>query len=298
MTGTLAPVELHIDGSVGGSPERAGVGPPWVPDDPVVVAFGTFDGVHRGHVAVLDALVSLGRDLGASAVVVAPRRPGPPELGGARVREAAIAERGVDHLLLVADPGEVEARSRSLEPAAVVAGRGSPALGPGYRVHPVDPVVDFDGLPVRSARVHAALVAGDVGAARSSLGRSYALGGLVEGGDRRGRELGFPTANVAVDAQVALPLDGVYAGRYRSSSGTEHVAAISVGRRPTFYDESGLRLVEAHLVDFDGDLYGDEPEVSFDAWVRGQERFEGVEELIAQMRRDVARVPALVADAC
>jgi riboflavin kinase/FMN adenylyltransferase len=109
-------------------------------------------------------------------------------------------------------------------------------------------------------------------------------------GGQRGRELGFPTANVAVPERVCLPADGVYAGTYVGEDGVERLAAISLGRRPTFYAESGLLLLEAYLLDFDGDLYGQTARVRFHRRLRGQERFESVDDLIAQMARDVAAV--------
>ncbi len=100
------------------------------------------------------------------------------------------------------------------------------------------------------------LAAGDVAGAATILGRPHEVRGRVERGDGRGRELGFPTANVAVPERICLPADGVYAGTYVGEDGVERPAAISLGRRPTFYAESGLLLLEAHLLDFDGDLYG------------------------------------------
>lgn len=120
------------------------------------------------------------------------------------------------------------------------------------------------------------------------------LEGVVVTGDRRGRELGFPTANVEVSA-VSLPDDGVYAGWFERPDGTRYAAAISVGTRPTYYRDGGGRLVEAYLLDFDGDLYGELVRVGVGARVRGQARFEGSEELIEQMGRDVEAVRAATA---
>ncbi|MCU1490843.1 MAG: riboflavin biosynthesis protein [Acidimicrobiaceae bacterium] len=118
--------------------------------------------------------------------------------------------------------------------------------------------------------------------------------GVVVSGDRRGRTLGFPTANVESEGPVELPDDGVYAGRFRRADGSVHTAAISIGRRPTYY-EAGIRLVEAHLLDFDGDLYGERVQVEVGPRVRGQLRFSSSEELIAQIERDVAAVRSLAA---
>ncbi|HUY06698.1 MAG TPA: riboflavin kinase [Acidimicrobiales bacterium] len=119
--------------------------------------------------------------------------------------------------------------------------------------------------------------------------------GIVVSGDHRGRELGFPTANVLGDESVPLPDEGVYAGYVTREQGTVYVAAISIGHRPTFYDETGTCLVEAHLLDFDGDLYGERLRVEITEQVRDQRRFETVEELVDQIRRDVARVRLLTA---
>lgn len=117
------------------------------------------------------------------------------------------------------------------------------------------------------------------------------LEGVVVAGDRRGRELGYPTANVAVGPEVDLPADGVYAGEVLRADGTRHLAAISVGRRPQYY-EAGERLVEAYLLDFSGDLYGERIRVGLGPLVRTQRRFASEAELVEQMARDVAAVRA------
>lgn len=120
------------------------------------------------------------------------------------------------------------------------------------------------------------------------------VSGVVVAGDRRGRELGFPTANVTLPAGTALPPDGVYAGWVRRERGEIHVAAISLGRRATYY-EAGELLLEAYLLDFAGDLYGERLEVGMEVTVRGQERFESTEALVARMHEDVASVLRLMA---
>jgi riboflavin kinase/FMN adenylyltransferase len=147
-----------------------------------------------------------------------------------------------------------------------------------------------DGLPYSSTRARELLARGDVVAAAAILGRPHEVRGTVERGDQRGRELGFPTANVAVPERVCLPADGVFAGTYIGEDDVERAAAISLGRRPTFYAESGMLLLEAYLLDFDGDLYGQRARVRFHRRLRGQERFESVDDLIAQMTRDVQAV--------
>jgi riboflavin kinase/FMN adenylyltransferase len=121
------------------------------------------------------------------------------------------------------------------------------------------------------------------------LGRPHEVRGVVKRGDGRGGpELGYPTANVAVPPEILLPADGIYAGWYERPSGEVHPAAISLGRRPTFYDDQEHSLLEAYLLDFDGDLYREVAKVRFVTRLRGEERFDSVEELIAQIHRDCA----------
>lgn len=126
--------------------------------------------------------------------------------------------------------------------------------------------------------------------AEGSDGREVVLDGVVVAGDRRGRDLGFPTANVEVRSEP--PPDGVYAGWLERADGSRHLAAISIGNRPTYYGRGGERLVEAYVLDFDGDLYGEHVTVRVSAKVRDQVRFMDNDELIEQMRRDVEAVRA------
>jgi riboflavin kinase / FMN adenylyltransferase len=164
---------------------------------------------------------------------------------------------------------------------------GFEVLGLGLVASP-DGTFAADGtLPYSSTRVRNLLAIGDVAGAADVLGRPHEVRGVVERGDQRGRELGYPTANVAVPDRICLPTDGVYAGTYVDQAGVERPAAISLGRRPTFYEDSGLRLLEAHVLDFDGDLYDQRAAVRFRAHLRGQERFDRVDALIEQMGRDV-----------
>ena len=118
--------------------------------------------------------------------------------------------------------------------------------------------------------------------------------GVVVEGDHRGRELGYPTANVDVGPGVELPADGVYAGLAQRADQSLYAAAISVGHRPTFYGEEAPRLLEAFLLDFDGDLYGEILTITITELVRGQAHFAGREQLVAQIRADVVRVRELV----
>lgn len=142
--------------------------------------------------------------------------------------------------------------------------------------------------PVSSTRIRGLLAQGDVGQAAALLGRWHRLSGVVSHGDKRGRELGFPTANLAVSAEMQLCADGVYAGWYLRPDGTRHQTALSVGRQPTFYRDRQFSLVEAYLLDFQGDLYDEVGTVELVARLRAQEKFPSVEALVDQMMADVA----------
>jgi riboflavin kinase/FMN adenylyltransferase len=149
---------------------------------------------------------------------------------------------------------------------------------------------DATGQPYSSTRVRELLEAGDVADAARLLGRPprpHEVRGTVEEGDRRGRELGFPTANVAVPSRTCLPADGIYAGTFVDEGDVERACAISLGRRPTFYEHADRSLLEAHLLDFEGDLYGQAVKVRFVEHIRPELRFDSVEELVERMGRDV-----------
>jgi len=288
-----------------------------------VISPGMFDGVHVGHQIVIERTVATAASLGVASVVVTfDRHPASvvrPEAGvrlltDLRQRADRVESLGVDVLYVVRfdeersleDPGDfMTGLVEAFSPQAVVVGEdfhfGHRARGDlvlleseggeaGFKVEGVG-TVSLDGIGrVSSTAVREAVSEGDVGLASRLLGRSYSVRGVVEHGDQRGRTIGFPTANVAAPGDVQLPADGVYGGWYVREDGARHRAAISVGRRPTFYEENGLLLVEAHLLDFDGDLYGEHAQVEFDGWVRGQVRFGGVDELVAQLGRDVEQV--------
>jgi riboflavin kinase/FMN adenylyltransferase len=290
-----------------------------------VLSPGMFDGVHIGHQLVIERAVATAAALGAASVVITfDRHPASvvrPEAGvrlltDLRQRAQRIEELGVDILYVVRfdeersleDPAAfMDDLVRDFAPSALVVGEdfhfGHRARGDLPMLETAGGAADFkvegvgtvslEGVGrVSSTAVREALAAGDIERSTRLLGRSPSVRGVVEHGDQRGRTIGFPTANVAVAGDVQLPADGVYGGWYVRPDGRRMRAAISVGRRPTFYEESGLLLVEAHLLDFDGDLYGEHAEVVFDEWIRGQVRFAGPDELVAQLRRDVDRVRA------
>ena len=151
--------------------------------------------------------------------------------------------------------------------------------------------------PISSTGIRRLIADGEVRAAAQLLGRWYQLRGVVGHGDKRGRELGFPTANLEVDKEMQVCADGVYAGWYLRPDGTRHQTAISVGRQPTFYTSRPVSLVEAHLLDFQGDLYDEVGTVELVARLRGQEKFGSVDALIDQMTADVAQTRRTLAAA-
>jgi riboflavin kinase / FMN adenylyltransferase len=154
---------------------------------------------------------------------------------------------------------------------------------------------DATGVPYSSTRIRELLAKGDVAEAGRLLGRPHEVRGVVERGDQRGAEhLGMPTANLTVPERICLPADGVYAGTFVAEDGVERPAAISVGTRPTFYEDGDV-LVEAYVLDFDGDLYGQRVKVRFREWVRSQERFDSTEALVEQMNADVEATRRILA---
>jgi riboflavin kinase/FMN adenylyltransferase len=163
----------------------------------------------------------------------------------------------------------------------------------GFEVVGLSLVEAATGPVYSSTAIRGHLAVGEVEAAAELLGRPHEVRGPVVEGDRRGGpELGFPTANVAVPDEICLPADGIYAGTFRGDDGVDRAAALYLGRRPTFYADSGLRLLEVHLLDFDGDLYGQAAAVRFLVRIRGDEHFDSVAALIDAIHRDVDAVRA------
>lgn len=147
---------------------------------------------------------------------------------------------------------------------------------------------------VSSTAIRRALAGGDVAGAAKLLGRLHEIRGTVVTGDQRGRTIGFPTANVAVPRHMALPADAVYAAWYVRADGSRWPAAVNVGKRPTFYHDAEHSLIEAHLIGFSGDLYGDQARVQLVELLRSEQRFDGIDALAAQLQRDVARARDLL----
>jgi riboflavin kinase/FMN adenylyltransferase len=147
---------------------------------------------------------------------------------------------------------------------------------------------------VSSTRIRGLLVQGRVREAAALLGRPHEVRGVIDHGDNRGgTQLGYPTANVSVPGNILLPADGIYAGWYERPAGSVHATAISLGRRPTFYEDAPS-LLEAHLLDFSDDLYGEPARVRFVERLRGEVKFDSVDALVAQIERDVEGTRAVL----
>lgn len=167
-----------------------------------------------------------------------------------------------------------------------------------FDVEPLELLARADGVdePVSSTAIRRALAGGDITLANAMLGHTFEVRGDVVKGDQRGRLLGFPTANVEVSNRMCLPADGVYAGHYERPDGTIHDCAINLGRRPTFYEHAETSLLEAHILDFDGDLYGEKAIVRFSHFLRSERKFDGIDALIEQLRADVESARTLLID--
>ena len=296
--------------------------PVW-PGERSVITIGAYDGVHLGHQAVIRHVRQVAADDGAhSAVLTFDRHPAtivrpesaPQILTDPEQRLELLAQTGIEATIVLTfdqrqseePPSEFVERVfvNGLATTAVVVGEdfhfgrnreGNVALlrDLGHRfdfeVVPLELVERDDGVdePVSSTAIRRALAGGDVELASTMLGRPYEVRGKVVMGDQRGRLLGVPTANVEVPNQVCLPADGVYAGWYERPDGEIHPCAINLGRRPTFYEHADHSLLEAHLLDFDGDLYGERAEVRFAHFLRSERKFSGIDALAAQLKHDI-----------
>lgn len=283
-----------------------------------VVTIGVFDGVHRGHQEIIGYTVKRARDLGIESVVVTfdPHpaevvRPGshPAVLTSPTRKAELIEELGADVLCVIPFtpdfsrlPAEEFAHDvlvEHLHAAVVVVGDnfrfGYRAQGDvelltrlgrtfGYAVQGA-PLVSVDDVVFSSTYIRACVAAGDVRAAAAALGRPHRIEGVVVRGDQRGRQLGFPTANLLCESRAAIPADGVYAA-WLVRRGRREMAAVSIGTNPTFSGRE--RRVEAFVLDFDEDLYGERVGLDFVAHLRETRRYDAVEPLIAQIAQDVA----------
>src|SRR5882724_6240848 len=288
-----------------------------------VVTIGNFDGIHRGHTALLQTAMDAAAERGIAALVLTfephPRTIFKPEAPVFRLTPLPAKARiltavGLDGLVVIAfdrtfstmtaDAFVEEVLVDRLQIAGVVVGRdfhfgkgrgGSAATltlhsrNFGFSVRIVDPIVGDSGETISSSSIRDALAAGDIAMANNLLGHRWFVVGHVVAGDRRGRELGFPTANIRLPEDCRLR-HGIYAVTMRRADGTLLDGVASYGRRPTF--DNGPPLLEVYAFDFSGDLYGEEVIVVFHDWVRAEEKFPSIEALVAAIGQDVAAARA------
>ncbi|HWL65901.1 MAG TPA: bifunctional riboflavin kinase/FAD synthetase [Actinomycetota bacterium] len=291
------------------------------PPNGCAVAIGTFDGVHLGHRALIDAAKRRAEREGlASAILTWDRHPNetvhpdriPPLLTSTERRIELLSEQGADLLAVLEFNRELSSWSPERFVKEVLAnglstrvvtigegwrfGRGAAGtvelleeLGSdlGFEVEVV-PLQVVDGEPVSSSRVRSIVASGDMQGAEKLLQRPFDVEGVVVHGDDRGAGLGFPTANVALHPLLASPARGVYAGRARADE-KWHTAAINVGVNPTFGgDPSSMPMrIEAFLLDFSGGLYDETIRIEFHERLRDEERFPSADALVEQMKLDV-----------
>jgi len=290
------------------------------------VTIGKFDGVHIGHLAIIRQLKALADARGAASVVVTfDRHPAalfapesaPEDITGLEHRLELLQAEGVDATLVLPFTSELAALSAhdfieqvlvsSLHAQVVLVGHdfrfGANAAGDvdllrelgaefGFEVVIIDDVQDAHGNRASSSAIRTLMADGDVAATADLLGRLPSVHGIVVHGAARGRELGFPTANLSQDATGLVPSDGVYAG-WLTVDGTRYPSAISVGTNPTFEGQLH-RTVEAYVIDEDFDLYDKHVVVEFAERLRGMVSYSGIEPLIAQMHADVDQARAIL----
>ena len=314
-----------------------------IPDDvgPCVVSIGVFDGVHRGHRSILKRAVDAAHERGALSVVVTfdPHpakvvgRPVPLTLSDLHRRTQLLADVGVDRVVVLPFTREISEWAPEefvqrllidrLHVVHIVVGEnfrfGHKQAGDvellarmgaeyGFTVDAVGLLTGEGGsVPVSSTWIRERIAAGDVAAAAAGLGRLYSVSGPVVRGNGRGKPMGYPTANVDVAEDIAVPADGIYAGWLVRAPSFENPfgarvrlpAAISIGTNPTF--DGTERRVEAYVIDVvprdSLDLYGERVSVEFVQWLRGMVRFDGVEPLIEQMAEDVRRTRDVLSSA-
>ncbi|HOT93522.1 MAG TPA: bifunctional riboflavin kinase/FAD synthetase [Anaerolineae bacterium] len=284
---------------------------------PTGLTIGAFDGVHLGHQALIRRMAAEAHGMGHQAVVLTfdplPRQVLGPQKHGVlstlEERLECIASLGVDGIIVhpfdrqVALIPATDFVTWLVEKLALTDLWVGPdfALGHnhegnipflkafgarrGFAVHVFETLVQWEGHPVRSSRIRRALMAGDLEQANGCLGHPYRLTGIVAHGDQRGRQLGFPTANLRVNDDQLLPANGVYVGQAHVRD-ARFDAVVNVGVRPTF--DQHTPVVEAHLLDFSGDIYGERLRLDFLHRLRDEVRFPSAEALIEQMHRDRA----------
>jgi riboflavin kinase / FMN adenylyltransferase len=288
----------------------------WLPDvrhRPRNLAVGEFDGVHRGHREVIRGADTVLTFEPHPRTVVAPDS-APKLLTSLAIKADLVASLGVHELVVIPFDGTFAAQTAqefidhvlvdTLGAEHVSVGEnfrfGNRARGDAELLRSQDAfetsvvrMVELDGEIISSTHIRGLVAVGDVAAARRFLGSPFHMRGTVAHGDKRGRTLGFPTANLVPDPRLVVPDHGIYACRAQVD-GAEHIAAVNVGVRPTFKTGRGL-LVEAYLLDFDDDIYDHELRLDFLERLRGERRFDSIEALVEQMGRDVSETRRIAA---
>ncbi len=289
-----------------------------LPDHVVTaVAVGVFDGVHRGHRAVIEQVVGHAHERGLTPAVLtfdphplevlSPNR-APRLLSTIGQRITALTSAGADVVGVLPFPiirdmapdhFAREVLGTHLRAKLVAVGSDfrfgrdrsgdldtlrTAGVSEGYELLAIDLVADDGHGPISSTAIRELLQAGEVAAAAELLGHPYELSGIVVEGDRRGRTIGFPTANLAIDERIATPADGVYSA-WALCHEDLRPAVVNIGVRPTF--DGTRRTIEAHLLEFDNDLYGKAMDIRFVERLRGEQRYDSVEDLVAQIAVDV-----------
>jgi len=299
------------------------LGDPVFEGDRSVVTIGAYDGLHRGHIAVISSVVERAQKVGQrSAVVTFDRHPAsvvrpesaPLLITSLEQRIELLRDTGLD-AVVVLEFDEVAASEEAedfinrvfvdgLAASEIIVGEdfhfGRGRRGNVEMLSRIGREHDFVVTPlslrtteksevISSTAIRAALRRGDLDGASNMLGRTVTISGRVVHGDERGRTIGFPTANVDVNERFILPADGVYAAWCLTEAGGRYSCAVNIGKRPTFYGNADRSLVECHLLDFSGDLYDQVLTVEFADRLRDEQRFDGLEALTTQLQIDVAR---------
>ena len=295
-----------------------------IQDGPTVATVGTFDGVHLGHRALLEQLQHEAKARGAISVALVfkeqPRAFIKPDfnvsyISSLKTRRNILMEIGIDQIIELDFGTAIQKLSAEefvselqhlIELKALIVG---PNAKIGFDRLGIEKLslskklcnVDFieastkivNACAVSSSAIRNAIINGHCESAAVMLGRNYSISGVIVEGDRRGRELGFPTANIQPDSTITVPGNGIYA-TIVEINGKSHKAATSIGVRPTF-ETSGVRTIEAFLLDYSGDLYGQQMEIEFISRTRSEIAFESTEKLIIQMNKDVDEVRKILA---
>ncbi|MEK9675690.1 MAG: riboflavin biosynthesis protein RibF [Chloroflexota bacterium] len=288
---------------------------------PTVATVGTFDGVHLGHRKLVETVLDEAQAVGGSSLAMIfegqPRAFINPTvtvsyLSSAEDRVSWLSNVGIDNAVVLQFDESIQKLSSGefVSELKRRVGLATLVLGPGamigsdranastlqstledVKVISVE-AESLHGDQISSSRIRQAIEIGDCETATGMLGRNYGFTGLVSEGDKRGQELGFPTANIEPDFEATVPANGIYATRV-TVDGETHRAATSIGVRPTF-ETDGRRTIEAYLLDFDGDLYTKRLHIEFVSRLRGEVAFESVDALIEQMNSDVEQTREII----